>query len=503
MSLENTPDPRPHKGRRPFLAQFNNWISASGAVIAMGSLFAFLLLFALDLMTPEGSPYLGILTFIVAPAFLFLGLFLILAGWLFDKWYLKRTGHISSFMRFSLDFGNPVERRKFVIFGAGASVFLFLTALGSYRTYHVTESNEFCGEVCHKVMEPEYTTYKQSPHARVSCVECHIGEGAKWYVKAKVDGLYQVYATLADIFPRPVPTPIESLRPAQDTCEKCHWPQVFTGNLDRMAERYMTDSDNSPFTTRLIMKVGGGDSRMGNVEGIHWHTDPTNKVEYIALDEHRQDIPWVRLRRGENQEETIFMRDGFDDMEELENHEIRTMDCIDCHNRPAHVMLSPNDAIDRAFTLNRLDRSYPDLKYNAVDLLSAGYETTEEAHEAIREGLIAEYEDLDGVEDAIAEVIQIYDTNFFPYMKADWSVYPNNIGHKNWPGCFRCHGGEHYNVETKEPMAATGCNSCHTIIAQGAGDELLTLNPAGLEFAHPDGDVEGLLCSDCHTGALQ
>jgi hypothetical protein len=503
MTPQDAPNPRSGKGRRPLFSQFNNWISASGAVIALGSLFAFLLLFALDTITPEGSPYLGILTFIVAPTFLIIGLLLILAGWLVDKWFLKRTGKTSTFLAFSLDFGNPVERKKFLIFGAGASVFLFLTALGSYRTYHVTESNEFCGEVCHKVMEPEYVTYKQSPHARVACVECHIGSGATWYVKAKIDGLYQVYATLADVFPRPVPTPIESLRPAQDTCEKCHWPQVFTGNLDIMSERYLTDSDNTNFSTRLIMKVGGGDSRMGNVEGIHWHTDPANKVEYMAMDESRQDIPWVRLRRNGETEGTVFLRQDYDSVEELGEHEIRVMDCMDCHNRPAHVMLSPNDAIDRAFTLGRLDTAYPELKYNAVELLAGEYATSEEAHEAIREGLLAQYEDVDGVEETIAEVIQIYDTNFFPYMNANWSKYPNNIGHKNWPGCFRCHGGEHYNVVTEEPMSATGCNSCHTIIAQGTGEELLTLSPAGLEFAHPDGDVEGLLCSDCHNGALQ
>lgn len=456
----------------------------------------------MDAFGGESSPYLGILTFIVAPFFLVLGLFLILAGWLVDRWSLKRTGATIAFLRFSLDFGNPVERRKFLLFGAGASVFLFLTALGSYRTYHFTESNTFCGEVCHAVMEPEYTTYQESPHARVDCVDCHIGEGATWYVKSKIDGLYQVYATLADIYPRPIPTPIESLRPAQDTCEQCHWPQVFTGNLDRMVERYMSDEENSPFAVRLIMKVGGGDSRLGRVEGIHWHTDPANKVEYIALDEDRQDIPWVRLSR-EGGGETVFIRDGFDEMEELEGHEVRVMDCIDCHNRPAHVILSPNDAVDRAITLQRLDPAFPDLKYNVVDLLVAGYESREEAHEAIRAELMETYAGRDGLEEQIAEVLRIYDGNFFPHMGADWSHYPDNIGHKNWPGCFRCHGGEHVNATSGEPMEATGCTSCHTLIAQGSGDDLLHLDPKGLEFAHPDGDVSGLLCSDCHTGGPQ
>lgn len=485
--------------RRAVFAQFNNWISASGAVIALGSLFAFLLLFALDTMS-DGGAYLGILTFIVAPFFLVLGLFLILVGWLFHRWYLKKKGATTSFLSFSLDFSKPVERRKFFFFGAAASVFLFLTALGSYRTYHFTESTEFCGEVCHTVMEPEYVTYKQSPHARVSCVACHIGEGATWYVKSKIDGLYQVYATMRDIYPRPIETPIESLRPAQETCEECHWPQVFTGNLDRMAERYLSDAENTPFSVRLILKVGGGDSRMGRVEGIHWHTDPANRVEYMALDEDRQDIPWIRLSREGGTEQTVFLRSDYETVDEVGEHEIRVMDCIDCHNRPAHIILSPNDAVDRSFVLGRLDSDVPYLKETTVDLLAEGYDSREVAHAAIRQGLRQAYPDRDGIEATIGEIIRIYDTNFFPAMKSDWSVYPNNLGHKNWPGCFRCHGGEHFEVASGDPMEATDCNSCHVIIAQGSGEDLLHLDPKGLEFAHPEGDTYGLLCSDCHTG---
>jgi nitrate/TMAO reductase-like tetraheme cytochrome c subunit len=499
----NTSDPSPENPPRKRLAdQFNNWISASGAVIALGSLFAFMLLFALDTMGGGGSAYLGILTFLVAPFFLILGLFLVFAGWLIQRRYLHKSGHVSSFLSFSLDFGNPVERRKFMIFGAGASLFVFLTALGSYRTYHFTESTEFCGEVCHTVMEPEYTTYALSPHARVACVDCHIGEGAKWYVKSKIDGLYQVYATLRDIYPKPVPTPIESLRPAQDTCEKCHWPQVFTGNIDMMTQSYLSDEANTPFSVRLIMKVGGGDSRLGPVRGIHWHTDPANRVEYMALDEDRQDIPWVRLSR-DGGESVVFLRSDFDSVEEVGEHEVRTMDCIDCHNRPAHVLQSPNAAIDRAIALGRLDASVPSLKLNAVKALVGEYETREAAHEAIRVNLGEAYADRNDQTRIIEEVLRVYDENFFPLMASDWSHYPDNIGHKDWPGCFRCHGGEHANTTTGELMSATDCNSCHTIVAQGHGDQLLELNATGHEFAHPAGDTYGLLCSDCHTGGPQ
>ncbi|MEX0330480.1 MAG: cytochrome c3 family protein [Puniceicoccaceae bacterium] len=502
MNSPSSPKSGSGKGRRSFFfSQFNNWISATGAVGALSALFAFFLLFALDATQAESSPYLGILTFIVAPFFLILGLCLMFVGWLVDRYYLSKLEGKTSFLQFSLDFSQRRERKKFVIFIAGGTGFLFLSALGSYKTYHFTESNMFCGEVCHTIMEPEYATYALSPHARVNCVECHIGEGATWYVKAKIDGLYQVYAALANKYPTPVPTPIESLRPAQDTCEKCHWPQVFTGNLDRTYEHFMADYDDEEFTTRIILKVGGGDPRLGDVRGIHWHTDPNNKVEYIAVDEKRLEVPWVRLKKGDS-EEVVFMHEDYD-MEDLEGHEIRTMDCMDCHNRPAHILLPPNDAVDRAISLKRLNPEYTDLKYTVVDLLVGEYGNTEEAYAAIREGLLAEYEEEPDVETTIEEVQRIYTENFFPKMKADWSAYPNHIGHKNWPGCFRCHGGSHYNVETEAPMQAGDCNDCHTILAQGSGADLLKLAPGGLEFAHPDGDVSGLLCSDCHTGGPQ
>ncbi len=503
MNTPKTPEGGSRKRiRTPFLSQFNNWISLTGVVIALCAIFAFCLLFAMDTLASEHSPYMGILTFIVAPFFLVCGLFFMFVGWLVDRWYLTKTGKKAAFLQFSLDFSDPVERRKLVLFVACATGFFFLSAVGSYQTYHFTEGTQFCGEVCHTIMEPEYQTYMQSPHARVACVDCHIGEGATWYVKAKIDGLYQVYAAIANKYPTPIETPIESLRPAQDTCEKCHWPQVFTGNLDKTYEHYMADYDDQPFTTRLILKVGGGDPSRSNVTGIHWHTDPNNKVEYIAMDHDRQDIPWVRLKKGDD-EEVVFVRDGFDEIEALKDHEVRTMDCMDCHNRPAHVMLSPNDAVDNSISLKKLNPDWTDLKYTVVDLLVGEYENTEDAHAAITEGMMETFGEETGVQDAIEEVKAIYDLNFYPKMKASWADYPNNAGHKNWAGCFRCHGGEHYNQKTEEPMKATGCNSCHTILAQGTGDELLQLAPAGLEFLHPDGDVEGLLCSDCHNGGPQ
>jgi len=270
---------------------FRNWISLSGFVVSLGAAFAFLLLFGIDQFAHGGNPYMGILAYLVAPGFFFLGLTLVGFGWWFDRLQEKRGIDGARALSLHIDLSRSDHRRNFTFFLSCATVFLLLSAFGSYRTYHLTESVQFCGQVCHAVMEPEFVTYQHSPHARVACVECHIGSGATWYVKSKLSGAYQVYATLADKFPRPIPTPVANLRPAQDTCERCHWPEKFSGDRVKVYNHFLSDEENTPYSVRLELKVGGGSPAHGPVGGIHWHMSVANKVEYIATDAKRQEIP--------------------------------------------------------------------------------------------------------------------------------------------------------------------------------------------------------------------
>ena len=494
--MDETPSERPSNFRF-----FNNWISLAGAVIAVGSGFAFLLLIAIDGLTRGANPYIGILTYLASPAFFLLGVALALIGWAVYRKQHAKTGKEVPSIALSLDFSKPADRRKFILFTGGTFAFLILTALGSYRSYHFTESVAFCGEVCHTVMEPEYVTYGLGAHARVSCAECHIGSGAEWYVKSKLSGLYQVYSVMFDKYSRPIPTPIHNLRPAQDTCEQCHWPEKFTGNLDRTYARFLADDENTPYTVRLSLKVGGGDPRHGPVGGIHWHHGVGNVVEYIATDERNLEIPWVRVTREDGQvvEYTGF---GFEE-EMLQHHEIRTMDCIDCHNRPAHVFHSPNDAVDLALYKNRIDRGLPGVKRLSVELLTGEYETREEAFAAIADGLREAYPEDRRLDQTIAVVKEIYQVNFFPLMNVDWSAYPDHIGHKDWPGCFRCHTDDHVSVDGNYVINMSDCTECHTILAQGSTPgELRILHPDGAEFDHPAGPTGPFLCSECHWGGL-
>jgi nitrate/TMAO reductase-like tetraheme cytochrome c subunit len=485
---------------RPSLLR--NWISLTGLVVVMGSLFSFLLLFVLDTLAHFSNPYIGILTYIIAPGFLLFGLFLALIGALRERRKLGQSAGILP--RMVVDLSRPRDRKIMGYFVAGSVLFLLLSAVGSYHTYHFTESVQFCGQACHTVMKPELVTYQLGSHARVGCVECHIGPGATWFVKSKLSGTYQLYAVAFNKFPRPVPTPIKNLRPAQETCEQCHWPKKFVGNLDITYNYFLGDETNTPFSVRLTMKVGGGDPTHGPVGGIHWHMNVGRKVQYVATDEARQVIPWVRVADAQGVI-TEYKVPSFTN--DIHPEAIRTMDCMDCHNRPAHTYQSPNSAVNLAMSLGRIDRALPWIKTNAVGVLTRTYTNETQAMESIATALARSYpadrfpSQQAGVRAAIDVVQQIYRNNFFPEMRASWDKYPNNIGHKDWPGCFRCHDGKHRTADGKGTIKASDCNTCHTILAQGSGEELNRLTPNGQKFKHPGDEVDGG-CNDCHTGGL-
>jgi hypothetical protein len=479
---------------------YRNFPRTLGLLISAGSIFSFLVLLALDLMAPAENPYLGIFAYLLAPCCLALGLFLLAVGVVMQRRWLKRHGGGPLPPLVLIDLSQPRALRRFLAALAGGGIFLALVSIMSYRAYHFSESVEFCGQACHVAMEPEATAYPQGAHARVSCTACHIGPGAEWFVKAKVNGLHQVYAVWFNKYDRPIKTPINNLRPAQDICEKCHWPEKFTGDLDRVYAHYLSDSNNTPFTVRLSLKVGGSDSTHGPVGGIHWHMNVGNRVEYIATDERRQVIPWVRVtnRQGVVTEYRTakFKPDPAKDV-------IRTMDCIDCHNRPAHIFHSPNDAVDLALSLGKLDATMPFVKKNAMQVLTQKYATAEEAQQKIATTLAATYGQDPRCKNLIAVVQKIYRDNFFPLMKTDWKTHANNQGHKESLGCFRCHDGEHKTADGKKSVKASNCSACHVLLAQGRGEQLLKLNAQGKPFEHPGGDIDETKCSDCHTGGLQ
>lgn len=479
----------------PELAIFRNWFSLCGFVIVMASLFAFLLLLVFDTLLKMSNPYLGIFAYLVMPMFLMAGVAMILGGLLMERVRIKKGGDGATPPVLTVDFTQPKVRRNLLVITFFGMVFLMFASVAGYRGYHFTESVEFCGKVCHTVMKPEYESYLHSPHARIPCAECHIGPGAEWYVKAKISGLYQVYATIFNKFQCPIKTPISNLRPAQETCEQCHWPKKFVGNLDRVYNHFLSDKSNTPYSVRLLLKVGGGDSSHGPVGGIHWHMNVGKKVEYIAKDEQRQEISWVRIT-DEQHVVTEYQVPGF--KPDPEKDIIRRMDCVDCHNRPSHIFQNPSDSLDLAMALGKIDPTMPGIKQFALQVLSTNYTTQAEAMQKIATAIYEKYPADPRYKTAIEVVQNIYRENIFPEMKTNWKIHPNNLGHKDWPGCFRCHDGQHKTADGKQTIKANDCNACHVILAQGAGEQLQNLHAKGVKFDHPGGDFGDSKCNECH-----
>jgi nitrate/TMAO reductase-like tetraheme cytochrome c subunit len=468
-------------------------------MVALGSFFAFVLLFAIDLFAHRANPYMGILAYVVAPGFLFLGIAMLLVGAWIHRRHLRKTQAGQAPHALSIDLSRPRDKKAFIGFVAGSVLFLLLTALGSYQTYHYTESVHFCGEACHVPMKPEFTAYLNSPHARVECVECHVGSGATAYVKSKINGVHQLYGVVSGRYHHPIPTPVKNLRPAQETCEQCHWPSKFVGNLDRTYSHFLADETNTPFTVRLLLKVGGDDSSRGPSGGIHWHMNLAHKVEYVSTDEHRQIIPWVRVTDADGKV-TEYRTADFKGAPPATR--IRRMDCLDCHSRPAHQFQPPATAVDLAMSLGKIDSALPWIKSNAVSVLTRPYNTEPEALQAISSELHVSYASTPKLDSSVAAIQEIYRRNFFPEMKADWRAYPDNIGHKDWAGCFRCHDGLHKAESGKKMIPASDCNSCHTILAQGSGPDLDKLSGRGHSFFHVDAEYSDFSCVNCHTGAF-
>ncbi len=490
----------------------HNWISALGAVVSLVSFFVILFLIAVNLVIGIGNPYVGILLYMVLPACLAAGLVLIPVG-MYSRWRRWQTKGELPYRKWpSLDLNERQSRNAFMVFLAGTFLFVLISAVGMYQAYQYTDSVAFCGKTCHTVMNPEYVTHKASPHARVKCVACHIGPGVGWYAKSKLAGLYQVYAVLADVYPRPIPTPISNLRPARVTCEQCHWPGQFFGAMQRRFDHYMYDRGNTLWPVNLLLKVGSGNPMISRTAGIHWHVDPDIKVEYIARDKQRQEIPWVRVTDRRTGEVRIF-QDVTNPLSPKETASAapRVMDCMDCHNRPSHDFRSPDYEIDLLLSLGRIDSSLPEIKRTAVQAMAADYRSEAGAMKGIETSIdnfyLKTYPDVYSskrgeIEKAVRATQDAFMKNIFPYMKTEWSDYPNNIGHFIFPGCMRCHDGKHTGKGgTSIPH---DCHTCHIILEQGKTGPTETLNlDRGMDFRHPV-DIGSAWkeagCYECHSG---
>jgi len=489
---------------------FYNWLSLTGFIITTNSLILILILYLFSILSDQVNSYLGLYIYIILPAFLVLGLILIPLGLIMHV-RKKKILHQSIEPWPVIDLNTKKDWATMVRIFLITTIFLVASAMGSYRAFQYTESVEFCGTLCHQVEEPEYVTYQNSSHARVRCVECHVGQGANWYVKSKLTGLYQVYSVMTKKYPRPIPTPIHNMRPERETCERCHWPEKIYSRKLQVQRSYLADSANTEWNMSLLMKIGPEFNSMGNSEGIHWHINKNFRIDYASNAHNRENIPWVKLTNLQTGEVKIFMDEENQlDKKTFDTLEVRTMDCMDCHNRPSHLFKSASDYVDNAFVSGLLPKNLTFFKEAAMEALKMPFSDKDIAMRDIRAKVLQYYKDkqpevLKSDEVRILKAISViqkeYSLNAFPYMKADASRYPNHIGHLESEGCFRCHSGRH--KTSKGETISKNCEICHTIIAQGPTGKITYANlNSTLQFEHPISIGEKWkteFCSNCHA----
>lgn len=414
------------------------------------------------------NPYIGVITFMVLPGGMVTGLLLIpLAAYLRRRQYYKfgiERDHLQ------INLSNHRHRKVVIFFMALTVINICVLIVIGYEGYHFTDSPYFCGRVCHQVMEPEYTAYQRSPHVKVACVECHIGPGAEWFVQAKISGLRQVLAVVADTYSRPIPAPVEHLRPARDTCESCHWPEKFHGKKVKVFQHFSNDDQEQPEVTEIALHIGGHNPTTGDFEGIHWHVSKDVEVSYLAADNKRTRIPVVRVKRPDGSEEE-FVSSSIEMPENTGELHWRVMDCIDCHNRPTHVYDMPDEVVDFGLLSNVINRNIEGIREDSLSVLNKEYTSREEAQSTMVDHLLnlqtlrdenrlAEYEA--DIRKAGEYLITGYLNNVWPAMNVTWGTYKGHLGHRfedEGYGCFRCHDEEH---ESKAGNTISqDCANCH------------------------------------------
>jgi nitrate/TMAO reductase-like tetraheme cytochrome c subunit len=450
-----------------FIALTRNVISLIGAAIVTAAGILIVTLFVLELFGLHGSPYIGILAYVILPSIFIAGLLLIPIGIARERRRQSQAqarGEAPAAFPV-IDLNESRTRNRALVFTALTAINVVILATATYKGVETMDSTKFCGQACHSVMAPEYTAYQRSSHANVRCAECHIGPGADWFVKSKLSGSWQLAAVTFNLYPRPIPTPVHNLRPARETCEQCHLPSKFVGDRLKVIDSSADDEKNTPLKTVLLVHVGG---RQGvAAQGIHWHVDPNVRIRYLS-DEKREKIYQVELRSAGGK----LSRYTMDGEKAPAGAAWRAMDCVDCHNRPGHSFRPPEAEVDQAMQEGRIDRGLPFVHREGVRLLKVSYPSQNAARKGIADGLQAFYakqypqvaaEKGKAIQDAAAILDTLYRSNVFPSMKIGWGTYPNHIGHNNSPGCFRCHDDAHKTAEGK--TISQDCSTCHSLLA--------------------------------------
>ena len=447
-----------------------NRIGQLGVILTTSSFVTFIFLEILRMAGILTNSYIGLITYLVFPAVFILGLLLIPLAWIkYQRNRKKSAGELLT-ERFAEDLAPRPLGSRFVLTIAGLTLInvLFLSA-ASFRTLEFMDSARFCGTTCHTVMNPEWTTYQVSPHARVKCVECHVGEGVEALINSKLNGARQMILAMFDAYHRPIHTPVKQLRPARETCEKCHWPEKFYGQRLDIITHYLPDEFSTPSYTTLDLKIDTG--KEATKAGIHWHIGSQNQVRYTSVGDKREEIIWAETRQPDGSFKRYQNSENFHDSS-LGSQDIRIMDCVDCHNRATHIYEEPDAAIDSRIQKGLIPRSLPFIKREVLTAITFNSTTTLEADNKIAQHLIGFYSrkypdmtprQLQSLDTTIQVAQDILHRNLHHFMKIDWNTYPSFRNHHRNTGCFRCHNPDLKDPDGNHP--SLNCTLCHSILA--------------------------------------
>lgn len=436
-------------------------LAAFGVVLTTACALLFLLALGAESFGFIENPYVGILIFFALPAGFLLGLLLVAVGNVRGR---RRGAEQISWP--TIDLKNRGQRIFIMGLLVASLVNVVILSMAGVGAVHYMETPSFCGQVCHTVMEPEYVAHAQGPHANVTCVSCHVGSGAGALVQSKIDGTRRLVGFITGDITRPIPTPVHGMRPARETCGTCHWPEKIHGDRLKVVKEYADDEASTETVTTLEMKVGGGGTALGGGDGIHWHMNLANQVEFVALDDKRQDIPYVKVTAADGSTRE-FRKPGITDVQ-LAAGTRRTMDCTDCHSRPSHEFApTPERAADAALALGQVPRGLPFVRREMVKALKTEAASKDEALAAIDRGLRGFYAGPEvasrpagaDIDRAVQVTRTLYASNIFPQMKITWGAYRSELGHIDSPGCFRCHDEEKATPDGR--TISQDCESCH------------------------------------------
>jgi len=392
--------------------------------------------------------------------------------------------------------------RRLVFWGAIAVVGVVVVIVAAFYFDVYTKSNAFCGALCHP-NRPQGITHKESPHAKVKCGTCHIAPGLWPKVEAKILGIGELVSLFANSYERPLEAPVERLDPAEVMCEQCHWAEMVYPDRVQWISSFANDEANTETQTVLTMRIAA--EGPGGESGAHWHTE--NSVWYAATDHVLQEIPWVAVENVDGSLTEYVAEDSTLAIDALRELPRQAMDCLDCHNRAAHEFRKPESELDGALASGRIDVELPFVKREAMTLLSGQYTTQPDGIERMAD--LASFYESDypevyasktgEIQQAVEALEEIYHITVFPSMNLTWDVYADNRGHTDFPGCFRCHDGQH---TTDEGDAITrSCVACHSLPStppaqQSASAPSTAVSAAAAVIPHA---LEGMgQCLACH-----